>query len=96
MPQINRKFFFDEVRARLFDGRFRQSQVDGLTSLLSYWEENHADKDDRWLADGLDPGPAAGPRGLLPVLRLPGSGQRLTGLGQIGIGRPRKGLVDRG
>ena len=53
MPQINRKFFFDEVRGRLFDGRFKQSQVDGLTSLLTYWEDNHSDKDDRWLAYAL-------------------------------------------
>lgn len=53
MSAINRKFFFDEVRGRLFDGRFRQSQVDGLTALLNYWEASHSDKDDRWLAYAL-------------------------------------------
>jgi hypothetical protein len=50
MSQINRKFFFEEVRGRLFDGRFKQSQVNGLTGLLDYWEAQHSDKDDRWLA----------------------------------------------
>lgn len=53
MPDINRKFFFDEVRARLFDGKFKQSQVEGLTGLLDYWEAKHAAKDDRWLAYAL-------------------------------------------
>lgn len=47
---INRKFFFDEARARLFGGKFAQSQVDGLTLLLDRWERDHADSDDRWLA----------------------------------------------
>ena len=47
MSQINRKFFFEEVRGRLFDGRFKQSQVNGLTGLLDYWEARHSDKDDR-------------------------------------------------
>ena len=53
MSQINRKFFFEEVRGRLFDGRFKQSQVNGLTGLLDYWEAKHSDKDDRWLAYAL-------------------------------------------
>ncbi len=53
MSQINRKFFFEEVRSRLFDGRFKQSQVNGLTGLLDYWEAKHSDKDDRWLAYAL-------------------------------------------
>ncbi len=47
---INRQFFFEEARFRLFDGRFRASQVEGLTLLLDRWERDHADKDDRWLA----------------------------------------------
>lgn len=50
MSSINRKFFFDTVRLTLFDGSLRQKQVDGLTTFLDYWEEKHADKDDRWLA----------------------------------------------
>ncbi len=47
---LNRKFFFDQVRLHLFDGRLRKSQVDGLTTLLDAWEAKHAAKDDRWLA----------------------------------------------
>ena len=50
MSQINRKFFFDTVRLTLFNGSIRQSQVDGLTTLLDYWEGNRASDDDRWLA----------------------------------------------
>ena len=50
MSKINRKFFFDTVRLSLFDGRLTQKQVDGLTAMLDYWEKNHAEKDDRWLA----------------------------------------------
>ena len=50
MSTINRKFFFDTVRLTLFDGRMSQKQVDGLTAFLDYWETNHAEKDDRWLA----------------------------------------------
>lgn len=47
---INRKFFFDQVRANLFDGSFKQSQVDGLTAILDEWETNTPNDDDRWLA----------------------------------------------
>lgn len=50
MAKINRKFFFDYVRLHLFGGGFKQSQVDGLTAILDYWEANYSDKDDRWLA----------------------------------------------
>ncbi len=50
MREINRKFFFDTLRLGLFDGRFSQKQVDGVTALLDYWEDKHADKDARWLA----------------------------------------------
>lgn len=53
MAKINRKFFFDTVRLRLFDGKLRQSQVHGLTVLLNYWEARHSAKDDRWLAYAL-------------------------------------------
>lgn len=35
---INRKFFFDTVRTRLF-GKLNQSQVDGLTEILDEWEQ---------------------------------------------------------
>jgi hypothetical protein len=47
---INRDFFFDHVRVNLFSGSLTRKQVDGLTSLLDYWEDKHASKDDRWLA----------------------------------------------
>lgn len=47
---INRKFFFDQVKASLFDGSFKQTQVDGLTGILDKWEKESPDADDRWLA----------------------------------------------
>lgn len=47
---INRQFFFDTVRGRLFGGKLTQKQVDGLTAILNEWEENHWNEDDRWLA----------------------------------------------
>ena len=49
MP-MNREFFFDEVRANLFSGVLKQGQVEGMEAILDEWDENHADKDDRWLA----------------------------------------------
>lgn len=49
MAKINRKFFFDYVKLHLFGGRFKQSQVDGLTAILNYWEANYSGKDNRWL-----------------------------------------------
>lgn len=50
---INRKFFFEQVRATLFTGRLTQGQADGLTRILDAWEATHAAKDDRWLAYAL-------------------------------------------
>jgi putative chitinase len=50
MSRINRKFFFDTVRLGLFNGKLKQSQVEGLTAFLDEWEANYAKKDDRWLA----------------------------------------------
>lgn len=50
MSKINRKFFFDYIRLRLFGGSLKQSQVDGLTAILDKWETNHSADDDRWLA----------------------------------------------
>ena len=44
---INRDFFFNQTKAILFDGKFTQSQVDGLNAILNEWENNYADKDDR-------------------------------------------------
>ena len=50
---INRKFFFEQVRATLFAGRLLQGQVDGLKNILNIWARTHAQKDDRWLAYAL-------------------------------------------
>lgn len=47
---LNRKFFFDNIRSQLFDGRLTQKQVNGLTAILNEWEANNAKQDDRWLA----------------------------------------------
>jgi putative chitinase len=47
---INRDFFFQQARLRLFGGSLGQSQVDGLTGILDEWEKSHAKSDDRWLA----------------------------------------------
>jgi hypothetical protein len=50
MDKINRKFFFDSARETLFSGSLKQSQVDGMTIFLDYWESNSPKADDRWLA----------------------------------------------
>ena len=50
MAKINRPFFFTQVRNTLFDRGLKQTQVDGLTAILDYWESKYATKDDRWLA----------------------------------------------
>jgi hypothetical protein len=50
---INRVFFFQEVKLRLFDGKITQKQMDGLTAILDEWDGNHANWDDRWLAYAL-------------------------------------------
>lgn len=50
MPEINAKFFFDTVRVKLFGGRLKKSQVEGLNVFLDYWQQKFAREDDRWLA----------------------------------------------
>lgn len=47
---INRAFFFNQVRACLFDGSLKPMQVEGLTAILDMWEGDMPDEDDRWLA----------------------------------------------
>jgi hypothetical protein len=46
---MNRKAFFDSVRAKLFFGTLSQHQVDGMTAILDEWEKRGL-KDLRWLA----------------------------------------------
>ena len=50
---INRKFFFDQVNLRLFDGKLSAKTRRSLNQILDYWEKNHAKDDDRWLAYAL-------------------------------------------
>jgi putative chitinase len=47
---INRKFFFDSVRARLFEGRLSTAQAAGMTAILDEWEQRYWNFDDRFLA----------------------------------------------
>ena len=53
MSNINREFFFDQLRNQLFGGKLSKSQIDGLNALLNVWEPSYATKDDRWLAYAL-------------------------------------------
>jgi len=50
---INRKFFFETVRARLFGGKLSAKQTAGMTVILDEWEQHWAGKDLRWLAYAL-------------------------------------------
>jgi hypothetical protein len=50
---INRKFFFDHSKVKLFSGVLKQTQVDGLNYILDVWEKDHSKWDDRWLAYAL-------------------------------------------
>jgi hypothetical protein len=47
---IDRKTFFDAVRAPLFGGRISARQSAGLTAILDRWESRNAMGDVRWLA----------------------------------------------
>ena len=47
---LNRTFFFEHVRTRLFPKGMTQSQVEGLNAILDHWEKGYAAKDERWLA----------------------------------------------
>jgi hypothetical protein len=47
---VDRKTFFDAVRASLFNGSFQQSQVDGLNAILDGFDTRYPNGDLRWLA----------------------------------------------
>ena len=49
MP-IDRKAFFDKVRANPFGGNLTQSQVDGLNAILDGFDKRYPNGDVRWLA----------------------------------------------
>ena len=51
--ELDRSHFFDHARCALFDGKFRQRQVDGLNLLLDYWECRLPHEEPRWLAYAL-------------------------------------------
>lgn len=48
--KVERKRYFDQVRARLYEGRLTQGQVDGHNALLAKWEADYATHDPRFLA----------------------------------------------
>lgn len=52
---FNRDIFFDHVRAKPFNGKLTQQQVDGQNALLGEWEAGYAAScpDLRWLAYAL-------------------------------------------
>ena len=50
---IDRKAFFDSIRASLFNGVLSQRQVDGMNYLLDVWERVFNHEDIRWLAYAL-------------------------------------------
>lgn len=47
---INRDFFFDHIREKLFPHGLNHSQMDGHNAILDAWEKEYAGNDDRWLA----------------------------------------------
>lgn len=50
---INRKTFFDRVRASLFGGKLTAPQVAGMDFILDVWERGYPDGDPRHLAYAL-------------------------------------------
>ena len=50
MTAIDRRSFFDAVRASLFGGRLSQPQVGGMSAVLDAWETTRAGGDRRGLA----------------------------------------------
>jgi putative chitinase len=50
MMMFNRKIFFDAVRGPLFHGTMTQRQVDGMSAILSAWENNPRSDNLRWVS----------------------------------------------
>lgn len=64
---INRAFFFDHIREKLFPTGLDQSQVDGHDAILDAWEKDHAADDQRFLAYILATAYHESARALQPV-----------------------------
>lgn len=73
MSKINRPFFYQQVKASLFDGRMTQSQVNGLEDMLNYWEKISGKKDDRWLAYAMATSHHETNRKMQPILEYGGN-----------------------
>lgn len=67
MSKIDRTFFFEHLRKRLYPHGLDQSQMDGHRVILDEWERNHATDDDRWLAYILATAHREAGAGLQPV-----------------------------
>ena len=50
---IDRKIFFDSVRASLFGGSLSTSQVDGMEAVLTFWENTYRTLDTRFISYSL-------------------------------------------
>lgn len=50
---INRNFFFERSRSKIFGNKLTNKQVQGLNYILDAWENGHTAWDDRWLAYAL-------------------------------------------
>jgi putative chitinase len=50
---FNRETFYASVRSSLFSGNLSQSQVDGMDAILTTWEDEYINWDQRWLAYAL-------------------------------------------
>lgn len=92
---INRQFFFDTVRSRLFGGSLKQKQVEGLTTILDEWEANHWQKDDRWLAYMLGTAYHEVDRTMQPITEY-ASGKAYEGRLDLGNTQPGDGVRFKG
>jgi hypothetical protein len=63
--KIDRRLFFAQARTKIFGGRLKTSQVDGLNAILDGWERRVCDRDRQEQAPALVP--ALAPR-LAPAL----------------------------